>query len=116
AKVRMRAFTLAKRGRVRVAGPRVTSKAFDLDSTGRPSMTIDRVSAAAAKPTTVLVDWTAFHPDSEDLNGNGVLDVAAGEDKNGNGVLDVPRCAVAFDWHLLRAGEDPTRMSRAQLE
>jgi hypothetical protein len=114
-KIRMRAFTVAKRGRVRVASPWVYSRAFDLDSTGAPSMRIDGLSAAADKPTTVLVDWTAFHSDSEDLDGDGVLDAAQGEDKNGNGLLDSPRLAVAFDWHLLRAGEDPTRMSAAQL-
>jgi hypothetical protein len=85
--------------------------AFALNNSLRPSATIDSVEEGS--PT--LVHWTAFDPDSEDLNGNGVMDVADGEDMNGNGLLDCERVGVAFDFHWLAEGEDPSLMTDAQL-
>jgi hypothetical protein len=94
----------------------VYTEPFSLDNSGKPSMAIDAAaSSSSAAPSTVLVNWTAFHPDSEDLNGNGVLDVALGEDTNWNGMLDPVHVGVAFDWHRLAPGEDPTTMTPAQL-
>jgi hypothetical protein len=84
---------------------------FSLNNSIPPSATIDSVVEGA--PT--LVHWTAFDADSEDLNGNGVLDVADGEDMDGDGILDCERVGVAFDFHWLAAGEDPSLMSDAQL-
>ena len=84
-------------------------------------MTIDAVldngiSSPTASDETVLVRWTAFDPDSEDANGNGLLDVEAGEDANQDGDLDDERVAVAFDYHRIEAGEDPAAMTAAALQ
>lgn len=109
-KVRMR--SRPRHGR---PGPWVSTDAFALDNQFKPSMTIDALAEASDKPTTILVDWTIFHPASEDLNGNGALDLAQGEDRDGDGVLDSVRCVAAFDWHWLKPGEDPAKMTDAQL-
>jgi hypothetical protein len=86
--------------------------AFVLDNSNPPSATIDDATSGDA----VTVHWTVYDADSEDLNGNGQLDIALGEDINGNGVLDCEKVGVAFDWHRLAPGEDPAAMSDAQLE
>ena len=97
------------------------SEAFSINNNNPPSMRIDAVlpnsvSVPTASDENVLIEWTAFDPDSEDKNGNGVLDVDQGEDRNNNLVLDDERVAVAFDYHRVEAGEDPAAMSPAQLE
>jgi len=97
------------------AGRWVYTGTFSLDNSGKPSMAIDAAASSPTAPSTVLVNWTAFHPDSEDRNGNGVLDIALGEDTNWNGMLDPLHVGAAFDWHRLVAGEDPTTMTSAQL-
>jgi hypothetical protein len=94
-----------------VYGEWINTDAFVLDNRNTPSMTIDTATSGAP----VTVGWTAFDPDSEDLNGNGQLDIAAGEDVNNNGVLDCEPMGVAFDWHILAPGEDPAAMTDAQL-
>lgn len=91
------------------------TNAFSLDNDAAPSMTLDAVALAADDSTTVHVDWTAFDFDSEDANGNGLLDLAEREDRNDNGVLDVDRVGVAFDFRRLAANEDPVLMTPAQL-
>lgn len=93
-------------------GSWVFTDTFSLDNDRPPSMSID----AAESGATVRVNWTAFDGDSEDFNGNGVLDVADGEDENANGVLDSERLGVAFDFHRLAAGEDPATMTDAALD
>lgn len=93
-------------------GPWVVSDRFALDNAAKPSMRIDSVTSGAP----VLAEWTAFSADSEDFDGDGVLEFADGEDVNGNGVLDGDRVGVAFDWHRLAPGEDPQAMTAAQLE
>ncbi len=112
--VKLRVRT-APPGRVRHAkryfGEFQYTDSFNLDNLLEPSMTID--SAVSGK--SVLVGWTAYSRDSEDLNGNGVLDVADGEDVNANGILDGDRMGVAFDHHHLAPGEDPSAMTDAQL-
>jgi hypothetical protein len=112
--VKLRVRT-APPGRVRHAkryfGEYQYTDSFALENLLEPSMTID--SAVSGK--TVLVGWTAYSRDSEDLNGNGLLDIADGEDINGNNVLDEDRMGVAFDHHHLAPGEDPATMTETQL-
>jgi hypothetical protein len=99
--IRMR----ARRGRRK---PRVSdwvrSAAFALDNAPPPSMTID---VAEPRPDgSVLLDWTAIHPDSEDHNGNGVLDTLQGEDRNQDGIGDFAPVSVYFDYFVLTAEND----------
>ena len=93
-------------------GPWSRTPGFPVSGNHAPSMTFDEITPGA----TVLVDWSAYDADTEDLNANGVLDVADGEDRNGNGVLDVTRVGIAFDWHRLAPEEDPAAMTDEQLE
>jgi hypothetical protein len=92
-----------------------TSGSFSINNDARPSMAIDAVTVDPTSNRRVLVNWTAFDADSEDLNGNGRLDVEQGEDVDGDGVLDAAPVGVAFDWHRLAAGENPSAMTTAQL-
>jgi hypothetical protein len=111
-KVRIRTFLRArKHGPVR-RGEWVYTDTFGINNSLEPSMTIDSVASGDH----VVVGWTAYDGDSEDLNGNGTLDIGNGEDIDGDGVLDCERVGVAFDWHRLAAGEDPAAMTDAQLE
>ncbi len=84
---------------------------FALINSSRPALTLD--GARPGAPT--LIDWTAFDADSEDANGNGVLDVQELEDRNGDGLLDTAPVAVAFDFHLLGSDDDPATLTAAQL-
>lgn len=92
-------------------GPWLTTERFMLDNTAKPSMEIVSVTAGAP----VLVAWRAFSADTEDFDGDGILEVFDGEDLNGNGRLDGDRMGVAFDWHRLAPGENPAAMSDTQL-
>jgi len=92
-------------------GPWTRSAPFSVSGNHAPSMTIDSIAAGAP----IVARWTVTDADSEDANGNGVLDIAAGEDKNENGVLDTTRAGVAFDWYQLAPGEDPSKMTDVQL-
>ena len=111
-KVRMRTVVPKKRHRRAFHGAWVYTDAFTVDNSVPPSMTIDSIQPGSP----LLVHWTAYDSDSEDLDGNGVLDVADGEDMNGNGKLDCERIGVAFDFHLVGDGEDPASMTDSQLE
>lgn len=91
------------------------SEAFALDNDAHPSMTIDAAAQNPGRPTTIRVEWTAFDASSEDLNGNGVLDVGDSEDLDGDGTLYAAPVAVAFDYHRLAPGEDPATMTLGQL-
>jgi hypothetical protein len=110
-KVRMRTALRRKRHGPWVYSEWTYSDTFALDNSLPPSMTIDATTSGA----TVLVVWTAFDADSEDLNGNGLLDIANGEDMDGDGVLDCEKVGAAFDYHRLAPGEDPATMSAFQL-
>jgi len=79
--------------------------AFSVDNTSPPAIRIDGVEVYGAAQDLVAIDWTGFDADSEDANGNGVLDVLRLEDRNGNGVLDQTRLAVHADYHRLADGE-----------
>jgi len=79
--------------------------AFSLDSSAQPSMSIDDVPVVDVQAGLIEIDWTAFDNDSEDGNGNGVLDVLNLEDRDGDGVLDVAPVAVHFDYYRLAEGE-----------
>ena len=86
--------------------------AFSLNNNTAPSMTIDQVlpnASLTASDEDVEILWTAIDPDSEDANGNGIFD--PGEDINGNGIFDQEQMGVAFDYHRIQLGEDPTTMS-----
>lgn len=111
-KVRVRAMFQRRKHGPRLRSDWIYTDAFAVNNASTPSMTID----AAASGTPILVNWTVSDADSEDLNGNGQLDIAGGEDINGNGVLDCEKAGVAFDWHRLAAGENPAAMTDAQLE
>jgi hypothetical protein len=92
-------------------GPWTKSAPFSVSGNHPPAMTIDAIDAGAP----ILAHWTVTDADSEDANGNGVLDIALGEDRNENGVLDTTRAGVAFDWCELAPGQDPTKMNDVQL-
>lgn len=118
-RVRLRA-TKALGGR-KFVGPWVTSEAFSLQNATPPSLRVTAVEPSAEKgadglSTSMTIRWTGIHPDSEDFDGDGVLDVIDGEDRNGNGVLDTRRLGVSFDSHPVRPGENPATMTRLQLE
>jgi hypothetical protein len=120
--VRVRAARTAVVGRrqIRTVGTWAYSSSFSLNNNHKPSMTIDSIdsnglSVPTASDENVLVHWTVFDADSEDGNGNGTLDIAAGEDKNNNGKADFEQVGVAFDYHRLAAGENPATMTPAQL-
>lgn len=102
-------------------GDWAVSDSFGINNNNAPSMTIDAVedngiSVPTASDEAVNIHWTAFDPDSEDLNGNGQLDVADGEDVNGNGKLDCEQLGVAFDFHRLAANENPATMTPEQID
>lgn len=118
--VQMRIRAVRGKGAGRLVGSWVETKAFSLNNNSTPQMSIDAVlpnatSTPAASDENVLVQWTAADPDSEDLNGNNVLDPLDGEDLNGDGVLQQEYVGVAFDWYRLGPGEDPSTMTDEQL-
>src|SRR6185503_14627631 len=121
-KVRVRAVrvSVVKRHAVKIGGAWAYSDSFSLNNNSTPTMTIDGIdsngiSSPTASDEDVLIHWTAFDPDSEDKNADGVLDIARGEDANGNGKLDDERVGVAFDYHRVAANENPATMTAAQL-
>jgi hypothetical protein len=116
--VRVRAFR--KQGKTKITGDWVVSDSFGVNNNNPPSATINSidsngVSTPTASDEIVMIHWTAYDADSEDLNGNGQLDIAAGEDINGNGVLDCEKVGAAFDYHRLAANENPGSMTPDQL-
>lgn len=129
-KVRMRA--VIGKGRARKAGEWTYSEAFSLNNNSTPSMTIDAIvpnptSTPTASDENVEVRWTGFDPDSEDANGNGVLDLTSGEDRDGDSgtagmnrgltdpIYDLEPLAVAFDYYRVQPGQDPATMSDDEL-
>ena len=100
-KLRVRATKSGRRGG-RTEG--TTTDPFPAAHSNLPSMRIDGIVDVDETAGRVAIDWTGFDDDSEDRNGNGVLDVLQFEDRNGNGVLDVVRIAVHFDFHRLTPG------------
>ena len=90
-------------GRARV-GDWSYTEAFSLDNTSPPTAEILSV-AFDATAQVVELDWRASSDDSEDRNGNGVLDVGSLEDVDGDGVLHRAPVGVAFDFHRLAPGE-----------
>ena len=96
------------------------SDAFALNNNTPPSMTIDEIvpnttSTPTASDEAVEILWTAYDDDSEDKNGNGVLDPLDLEDENGNGVLDPEFVSVAFDYWRVPDNVDPTTLSSEEL-
>jgi hypothetical protein len=119
-RVRGSRTVVVKRRPVKYVGEWVYSAAFSMNNNNKPTMTIDSVesngtSSPTASDENVIINWTVYDDDSEDLNGNDKLDIAAGEDTNGNGELDDERVGVAFDYHRLVAGENPATMTPAQI-
>jgi hypothetical protein len=117
--VRVRAFR--KSGKKKVYGDWVVSDSFGVNNNNPPSVTINSVdnngvSVPTASDEVVKLRYSAFDADSEDLNGNGQLDVAGGEDINGNGLLDCEQIGVAFDYHRLAPNVNPSTLTQAQLE
>lgn len=78
---------------------------FSVDNSSAPSVTIDEIAAVDEVEGRVAVDFTGFDADSEDSNGNGVLDVLGLEDRDGDGQLDVARIAVHLDYARLADGQ-----------
>ncbi len=116
--VKIRVRAKAKRGGATSAWS--YSDAFALNNNTPPSMTIDEVvpnetSLPTASDEVVEFLWTAFDDDSEDKNGNGVLDPLDLEDVNGNGVLDPEFVSVAFDYWRVPEGTDPTTLTADEL-
>ena len=68
-------------------------------------MRIDDVPVVDTEAGLIEIDWTAYDDDSEDRNGNGVLDHQGLEDRDGDGELDASPVAVHFDFHRLVDGE-----------
>jgi hypothetical protein len=90
-----------------IYGRWVWGDTFAINNRRAPSMRFDSLTSGS----TVLVNWTAFDADSEDKNGNGVLDLADGEDRDADGVLDDERVGIAFDFHIVGDGEDPASLT-----
>lgn len=88
---------------------------FSVDSSRAPSATVDEVLSMDAGAGLAEIAWTAYDDDSEDLNGNGELDLLDLEDADGDGQLDVAPVAVAFDYHRLADGA-PVPRSVLELE
>ncbi len=78
---------------------------FSIDNMSVPSAEIEAIGAVELPDGVVAIDWRAFHDDSEDKDGDGVLDLRDLEDWNGNGLLDALPVAVAFDHHRIQPGE-----------
>ena len=117
-KVRLRA--LSKKKKVG-AGEWAVTDAFAINNNNVPWITIDGIvpnatSNPPASDETVEVVWTAYDIDSEDANGNSVLDILEGEDTDQDGEADFENVAIAFDWHRVAAGEDPATMTAEELE
>jgi len=104
-----------RRGGKRERTDWVYTQPFSVDSSAAPSARVDGVADVDVDAGLVAIDWTAFDDDSEDLNGNGALDVLDLEDRDGDGRLHTAPVAVAFDHHLLADGE-PVPASTAVLE
>jgi hypothetical protein len=116
--IRVRAFRIVK-GR-KVAGQWAYSEAFGLNNNNPPTVTIDSVEANTTSSVTssdehVRIHWSVYDPDSEDFDGDQVLDLADGEDLDGDGELDCELVGVAFDYHRVTASEDPATMTTEQL-
>jgi hypothetical protein len=79
--------------------------AFSLDNSRIPEATVDGVESLDTELGVGTILWTAFDDDSEDANGNGVLDALDLEDRDGDGQLDDAPVAVAFDFYVLQDGE-----------
>ncbi len=94
---------------------------FPANNNTVPLLTIDAVlpnttSVPTASDEIIEILWTAYDDDSEDLNGNGVLDTQELEDKNGNGILDNEFVKIAMDYYRLQASDpDPQTMTDDEL-
>ncbi len=111
--VRLRMRPVSATGRRRFGDWQYTGS-FSLSNNHAPRLEIDAV--ASPSPGAVVVDYTAFDADSEDRNGNGLLDVDLGEDRNQDGELETAPVGIAVDWYLLGDGEDPSGWRQPQLE
>lgn len=115
--VRFRIRAVRSVGRRVVAGDWAVTQAFTVDNDTAPRMTIDEVAPRAADGAPgyrVDVVWTAFDRDSEDLDGDGRF--GPDEDLDGDGRFLQEQVGVAFDFHLLEPGEDPSAMTTDELE
>ena len=110
-RVRLRTVVARRGHRRRTYGDWVVTDSFSVDNSIPPVLTIDSIESGSP----LRVHWSVWDADSEDLNGNGVLDVADGEDMNGTGQLDDERVGIAFDFHIVWEGEDPASMTDRQL-
>ncbi len=99
--VKFRLRALSRRGRP--VSQWMSTAGFELVNSLPPSVSID---AVADQGGITSITWTGRHPESEDANGNGLLDVEAGEDSNANLVLDSAPLAVFFDYHPVYETED----------
>lgn len=116
--VQLRIRALKGKGKRRRVSEWTTSDVFSLNNNTDPEMTIDGVvlndtSSPPAADETVLIQWSAIDPDSEDTNGNGVLDLQ--EDRDEDGEADFESLSVAFDYYRVPEGFDPTGMTPAEL-
>lgn len=111
--VRLRMRAVAGRGANRLHGPWVHTECFSVDNNTAPTVGIDGVTPAGG---VVNVQWSALDPDSEDADGDGEMDRFFREDANANGILDLEAVAVAFDFHRLEPGEDPSTLTAAGLD
>ncbi len=99
--LQLRVRALSRRGRP--ISDWATTEPFELDNWRPPSLAIDDV---AAQDGLTRIAWTVRHPESEDANGNGVLDVELGEDRDMDGTLGDAPVAVFFDYHPVYENED----------
>ena len=101
-----------RRGGKRQQTDWVYTDAFSVDNSLAPVATVDGIGAIDTSSGVADLLWTVYDDDSEDRNGNGLLDVLDFEDQNGNGQLDAAPVAVAFDHYRLADGESvPTSAS-----
>lgn len=122
--VRLRARAIRGKGRRLRASDWVYTNNFSVDNSidSPTTVTVDAAFATQAPlldlgPVGVVaIEYTVRDADSEDANGNGVLDSIEGEDKNLNGELDTALVGMTYDYYRLQPGEDPSLLGQLELE
>lgn len=117
--VQLRVRAVKGQGKRQRVGEWVETDVFSLNNNTNPQMAITGVvpnttSTPAASDEVVIVNWTAIDADSEDTNGNGILDLQ--EDRDGDGEPDFESISVAFDYFRVPDGLDPTTLTPSELD
>ena len=109
--VRIRYRTLKGGRRSGVRSDWVYTASFTVNNNALPTLALQAVDIG----DTVGIFWTGTDADSEDTNGDGVLDILGGEDRDGDGELDGADMSVAFDYHFQEGDEDLSNLTPEEL-